>query len=368
MDHSHPSDSPHTTTPLRVGVIGLGYAGETHMKAFADHPATRVVAIAGKETDRLAELAERFDAEVSQTDWESVASDPTLDIISIATPNALHHPIAIAALAAGKHVFCEKPLAINKHQAHEMVDAAARAGKILEVAFNYRRREDIQYAKARVSSGHLGPVYHARATWKRRAGIPGLTSWFTSPHLAGGGALIDLGPHLLDSLLFILGQPRVVTVSAVTHGQLGRAGYGAMDHQPQMANAGHFDVEDLCSALLRLDTGGSVAMEITWASHTGDDEDISIELLGVDAGLRIFIPRYATDNTVTEYGDRDGEKYTDAPPMTSTGNGHQAVIAEFIDHVVDGVASEHSAHYAAHQMDVIDAIYESARTGREVQL
>jgi predicted dehydrogenase len=368
MDHFDSSGSPQTAAPLLVGVIGLGYAGETHMSAFSDHPATRVVAIAGKETERLAELATLFGAEVAATGWEDVVAHPSLDIISIATPNALHHPIAMAALAAGKHVFCEKPLAVNKEQAHDMVNAAEKAGKVLEVAFNYRRREDIRYAKQRVSSGHLGEVYHVRASWKRRAGIPGLTSWFTSPSLAGGGALIDLGPHLLDSLLFILGQPRIVAVSAVTHGQLGRAGYGAMDHQPQMATAGHFDVEDLCSALLRLDTGASVALEITWASHTGDDEDISIELLGVESGLRIFIPRYATENTVTEYGDRGGKPYTDTPAITSTGNGHRAVITEFIDHVVSGAKSAHTAHYAAHQMDVIDAIYESARTGREVSL
>jgi predicted dehydrogenase len=132
--------------------------------------------------------------------------------------------------------------------------------------------------------------------------------------------------------------------------------------------SGLFEVEDLCSALLRLDDGSSVALEITWASHAVDDEDISFELLGVDSGLRIFIPRYATEDTLTLFGDEGGEHYLRRPKVTSTGEGHLAVINEFIDRVVSGEFSAQSGDYALHRSKIMDALYGSAKAGREVTL
>lgn len=358
-----------TADPLRVGVVGLGYAGKTHMTAFSKHPDTVLLAIAGKELDRLPALAQEFSVSKTASDWEDLVADPELDIISIATPNALHHPIAVAALKAGKHVFCEKPLAITAEQAREMVEAAKSNNRILEVAFNYRRRKDIGLVQEMVSEGKLGRVYHSRVSWKRRSGIPGLTSWFTSSAMAGGGAAIDLGPHLIDSLLYMLGEPKVLTVSAVMHGELGRAGYGAMDRAMQMqGDTGAFEVEDLCSAILRLDDGSSVALEITWASHAVDDEDISFELLGVESGARIFIHRYETENTLEIFSDEAGKQVSKKPEISSTGEGHLAVLNEFIDHVLTGDFKAYSGEYALHRTQIIDALYRSANSGKEIVL
>jgi len=368
MPSSQAQDLTAESPKLRAAVVGLGM-GTAHMKAFHQNPQTVLAAIAGKETDRLALLAKEFNVEKTATDWQELVDDPTIDIISIATPNSLHHPIAVAALKAGKHVFCEKPLAITAEQAEDMVSTAKANNRILEVAFNYRRRADIGMARELVASGKLGRVYHSRVSWKRRAGIPGLTSWFTSANLAGGGAAIDLGPHVIDSLFYMLGEPKVVAVSAVTYGELGRAGYGAMDKSNYtQGNTGAFEVEDLCSALFRLDDGSSVAFEITWASHTVDDEDISFELLGVESGLRIFIPRYATENTLTLFGDENGEHYTRRPEVSSTGEGHLAVVNEFIEHVVSGDFAAHAGDYALHRTAILDAIYRSAKAGKEVTL
>lgn len=367
MSEANTSPGQADTGKFRVGVVGLGYAGSTHMKAFSKHPKTVLVAIAGKEADRLVSLSAEFNVATTASDWQDLVADPTIDIISIATPNALHHPIAVAALKAGKHVFCEKPLSITAEQAQEMVAAASANNRILEVAFNYRRRQDIGMAHDLVASGKLGRVYHSRVSWKRRAGIPGLKSWFTSADLAGGGAAIDLGPHIVDSLLYMLGEPKVVAVSAVMHGELGRAGYGAMDSAMQMqGSTGLFEVEDLCSALLRLADGSSVALEITWASHAVDDEDISFELLGVDSGLRIFIPRYATEDTITLFGDENGEHYSRRPKITSTGEGHLAVLNEFIEHVDSGNFGLYTGEYALHRTNIIDGLYRSAKSGKEV--
>lgn len=368
MPNSSSAADPVGTKPIRVGVVGLGYAGSTHMKAFAQNPAAQLVAIAGKEADRLVDLSKEYGVEKTAEDWEALVADSSLDAISIATPNALHHPIAVAALNSGKHVFCEKPLSITAQQAREMVAAAEANNRILEVAFNYRRRQDIGMAHDLVSQGKLGRVYHSRISWKRRAGIPGLTSWFTSQALAGGGAAIDLGPHIIDSLLYILGEPRVSSVSAVMHGELGRAGYGAMDSARQMQGTGAFEVEDLCSAILRLEDGSSVALEITWASHAVDDEDISFELLGVNQGLRIFIPRYASEDTLTVFYDEGGQHLSNTPRLTSTSTGHMEVVREFVEHIVSGDFKAHTGKYALHRTEILDGLYRSARQGEEVKL
>lgn len=363
---ARPTLSP--TTPVRVGVIGLGM-GSVHLEAYAAMPGVEVVALAGKEADRLAELGAQYDIPQLLTDWADLVALPDVDAVSIATPNALHHPIAIAALAAGKHVFCEKPIAIDTAHAREMVQAARDNDRVLEVAFNHRRRADVQYLRTYLMTVGIGRIYHARASWKRRAGIPGLRSWFTSKSMAGGGALIDLGPHVLDSLLFLLGEPRVVAVSAVTHGELGRAGYGAMDREEQMASdTGAFEVEDLASALFRLDDGSSVAFEISWAGHAVDDEDISIELLGVDGGVRLFVPRYASDDTLRIYRDVAGAPVTIEPDVHVPGGEHPLVIAEFIDAIRGGDWDAHRGDFALHRTAVLDACYRSAAEGREIRL
>jgi len=351
---------------LKVGVVGLGM-GSVHVAAFAGIPGVEVVALAGKEADRRAELGAQFGVELLLENWQDLVALDELDAISIATPNFLHHPIALAALAAGKHVFCEKPLALNHAEARQMVDAAVAHDRVLEVAFNHRQRADVQFARRYIETEGLGRVYHSRASWKRRAGIPGLRSWFTSADMAGGGALIDLGPHVLDSLLFLLGEPRVESVSAVTHGELGRAGYGAMDRAEQMASdTGQFEVEDLASALLRFEDGSSATFEISWAGHSVDDEDISIELLGVDGGIRVFIPRYKKDDTLRIYRDSAGTPLTIRPEVDVVGGDHARVISAFVDVVRSGDWSGHRGELALHRTAVLDACYRSAREGREV--
>lgn len=356
-------------TPLKVGVVGLGYAGTTHAESYLGIPGVEVVALAGKEADRLAELGRTLNVPVLLDDWKDLVALDELDIVSVATPNALHGPISIAALEAGKHVFCEKPLAIHAEEARRMGEIARANNRVLEVAFNHRRRADVQYLKSYLSDPGIGEIYHVRATWKRRAGIPGLTSWFTNKSLAGGGALIDLGPHVLDIVLFLLGEPRVTTASAAAHGALGRAGYGAMNLSAQF-DGGHaeFEVDDLVSALLRTDAGTSIQYEISWAGHTADDEDISIELLGVDGGARLLVKRYATDGTLTIYRDINGAHVDITPQIHVVDKGHPMVIREFIDVVRSGDWADHHGDDAVHRTEILDACYESARTNREVTL
>ncbi len=356
------------TSDLRVGVIGLGFAGTTHLDAFTALPGATVVALAGQEEPRLHELGASRGVQHLYRDWEELVARDDLDVVSIGVPNHLHHPIALAALNGGKHVFCEKPLATTGDLAQEMSDAAAANDRVLEIAFNHRRRADVQFLAQHLREDDLGGIYHARAMWRRRSGIPGIGSWFTNASMAGGGPMIDLGSHVLDIALHLLGEPRVTTVSAVAYGELGKAGRGGSSYASTTGGTATFEVEDFSSALLRLDTGASIHLEATWASYSADQEDISIELLGATGGARIFVRDYQTDDTIRLYSESAGTPTTTIPTLDIPAGHHQLVIAEFLETIRSGDFSNAHGGYGLHRSRVLDAVYESARLGREVSV
>ena len=365
---------------LRVGVVGLGFAGTTHLDAYTALPGVEVVALAGQETARLAELAETRHVPNTYEDWQDLVARDDLDIVSIGVPNALHHPIAVAALESGKHVFCEKPLATTGDQAQEMVDAAVRNDRVLEVAYNHRRRADVAFLADWLADDPIGDVYHARASWMRRAGVPGMGSWFTNKEASGGGPMIDLGSHVLDIALHLLGEPCVTSVSAVAYGVLGAAGRGGRVYGVSSAPTGSaFDVEDFSSALLRLDDGGSLLLQASWASYSKVHEDIEVELLGATGGARLHVDDYATDGTLTLYSDVLGQPAETRPAVNVPAGHHRTVIEGFIAAVQSGAGGAASAggearypgrygEYALHRSRVVDAIYASAEQGREVEV
>jgi predicted dehydrogenase len=358
--------APSSPEPLRVGVVGLGFAGTTALDAFRSLPGVEVVALAGQEQERLEELGASRGVPNLYNDWEDLVARDDLDVVSIGVPNHLHHPIAIAALGSGKHVFCEKPLAPTGDLAQEMVDAARAADRVLEIAFNHRRRADVQYLRRYLDEHDIGRIYHARSSWRRRVGIPGLGSWFTNRQMAGGGPMVDLGPHMLDIALHLMGEPRVTSVSAVAYEELGRAGRGGRAGSTTTGGTRTFEVEDFASALLRLDTGGSIHLETSWASYSADEEDISVELLGATGGVRLFVRDYATDDTIRIYSDVAGAPAVTVPTVHVPSGHHLSVITEFVATVRSGSWADAYGEYALHRSRVIDAVYESARADREV--
>lgn len=361
------SDS-HVPDELRVGVIGLGFAGTTHLDAFTELPGATVVALAGQEESRLRELGASRAVPNLYHDWEDLVARDDLDIVSIGVPNHLHHAIAVAALNGGKHVFCEKPLSTSGDLAQEMVDAARANNRVLEIAFNHRRRADVRFLHNYLAENDLGRIYHSRASWRRRTGIPGIGSWFTNKAMAGGGPMIDLGSHVLDIVLHLLGEPRVTAVSAVAYGELGRAGRGGRSDSQTTGGTQTFEVEDFASALLRLDNGSSIQLEASWAGYSDDDEDISVELLGSTGGVRLFVRDYATDATLRLYSDIQGAPAVTIPTVYAPTRQHKMVIEEFLATIRSGHWADAYGEYALHRTRIIDAVYESARTNQEVAL
>jgi predicted dehydrogenase len=356
---------------LRVGVVGIGWAGQQHLMAYNGLDGVRIVALAGMEQDLRDSLQAEYSIPNAFADWKDMLEHGGLDAISVAVPTFLHAPIAIAALERGIHVLSEKPIARNAVEGQAMVDAARKAGRVLDVAFNHRRRGDIKALKGVIDDGGLGRPYYAKASWLRRSGIPTLGSWFTNPELAGGGPLADIGVHALDYALHLLGEPKVVAVSAATHSELGPQGRGGGSRYSAQATSHAFEVEDFASAFLRLEGGGTLMIEASWATYRETDDLLDFTVYGTDGGaeLKVQGAPFPPVGQLRVFTDKEGESADYVPPVLP-GRAHDAVVEDFITAVRGGEQAwgEHDGSLALYRAQIIDACYLSAREQREVRL
>lgn len=346
-------------------MIGLGFAGQAALQGFLELPDVEVVGLAGLEADRLAELGEQHKIPHLHLRWEDLLARDDIDAVSIATPNQLHEPIAVAALESGKHVLCEKPLARSGVEAEKIVQAAVDNHRVLNVIFNHRQRGDVQTLKKHVDTGELGRIYYAKTHWVRRNGIPGMGSWFTSKELAGGGPLIDLGVHMLDMTLYLLGEPKVLSVSATTFAELGPRGKGGSVYAAKHNVGSAYEVEDLATAFLRLEGGGVLQLEVSWAMYRENGDNFGVELFGTDGGAKIAVPNYATDDTLRIYTDVAGVP-AEIKPDVPRGKGHREVVRQFVENIRGGNWNDQVGRDGLVRSKIIDAIYLSALEGREV--
>lgn len=355
---SHPA-------PLRIGIVGLGI-GRHHLRAYAQTPDLDPIALADVDEERLTALGAEYQVPYLYTDYEAMLAREDLDAVAVCTPNHLHAPMAIAALERGKHVLCEKPLARTVAEAEAVVAAAQRAGRVLHVVFNHRKRGDVETLKRAIDEGRLGRIYHAKAHWLRRNGIPGMGGWFTNKAMSGGGPLIDLGVHMLDMALYLLGEPRPLTVSAATYAELGPRGRGSSGARKPQVHSG-FDVEDLASALIRFEGDRTLALETSWATYRSNDDEFGITLYGAEGGAEIKVCNYVGEGTLRIFVDYAGTP-CEIHPHAPQGLGHAAVAQEFVDIVRGGNWAEHIGDEGLARMRILEACYRSAEAHREVAL
>ncbi|MGN6126530.1 MAG: Gfo/Idh/MocA family protein, partial [Humibacter sp.] len=285
--------------------------------------------------------------------WEQMLDEVDLDAVSIATPTALHAPIAIAALERGIHVLTEKPIAAGIDDAQAMVDASRSAHCVLQVVFNHRLRGDIAELGRIIASGEVGRAYVAKAGWLRRAGVP-TSGWFARRELSGGGPLLDLGVHVIDYALHLLGEPEVLTVSASTYDELGTKAVEG------------FDVEDIAIAFLRLSGGTTLTLETSWDAYRPDNNEFWMTVFGTEGGAELRVIDY-TESELRVFRTRDGvaDDYVATP---GPHGGHDQVVAEFVAAVKAGPDewTAHDGSLGLKRAAVIDACYRSAESGREV--
>jgi predicted dehydrogenase len=344
---------------IRVGVIGLGI-GRHHIRGYRSHPNAEVTAIADLDVTRLAEIGDQYGIDKRYPSGEEMIAKEELDVVSIATPNKFHKPLTIAALEAGCHVLCEKPMAMNAGEAREMLAAARRAGKRLMIDFSYRFSEQSQALKAQVDAGVLGEVYFARTLWHRRRGLPRFGGWFGQKAISGGGPLIDLGVHRLDLALWLMGYPKPVWVMGRTYNPIASA---------LAAEQGvDYDVEDLAVAMISFDNGATLEIEASWAAHIQEREWMETRLFGTKGGLvqRNLNETYEFEAEI--YLEQEGAHFDMKLHVPARPAPHQNAMYHFCDSLVNDTPHIATGEEGLLVMEILDAIYKSAESGQPVRI
>jgi predicted dehydrogenase len=341
---------------VRVGVIGLRI-GQAHIKGYNKVPQCEVVALCDLDESRA--VATQRDCELGKaqifTDYRAMLEDAELDAVSVCLPNYLHCPVAVDCLDAGTHIICEKPLATSAGDAALIAEAAVRNGKKCMVSQVNRFRPDSIYLKRLIESGELGRVYYAHTGWLRKRGIPGYGGWFTTKEQSGGGPLIDIGVHLLDIAWWLCGCPAPISATGATYAEFGPRGKG-LGGWGQKAK-GNFDVEDLAVGFLRFENGLTINLEVSWAIHNERDRQWC-QIFGSEGGC--------------DWGNEPAlyREVLDAPlnARLDVGKGDpwQGAMQHFIDCILNDTTPDPDANQGVTMMKMLDAIYQSAATKREV--
>lgn len=353
-----------TKDKLKIGIIGVGGISQMHIAAYHANPNVELYAFCDIDKKRLEEKGKAYGITRLFASAEEMCALPELDAVSVCTWNSAHAPCVIAALNAGKHVLCEKPMATDVAQAEEMLRAAERNGKILAMGFVRRFGRDCAFAKDFAEAGALGEVYFAKAKYIRRDGNPG--GWFGDRSRSGGGPLIDLGVHVIDLLRYLMGNPRPLSVSAATFDKLGnrsglklsQKGYLSETEESETVN----NVEDFATALIRFDNGAVLSVETSFCLNGRDSAEVA--LYGDKGGIE-FEPK------LTLYSEQNGYLVDVSPvpnPALDIDDAFRAEIDDFLNAVRTGAPVKAPAEDGVLLMKILESAYESARTGREVEI
>jgi predicted dehydrogenase len=345
---------------LRCGVIGTGAIGLEHLASLSQCTRANAVAVAETNVARAKEATDRFKIARSYIDYRELLDQADIDAVTIALPNYLHAPVAIEALKARKHVFLEKPMALNAREASKIIDTAMKMKRTLMVGQNHRFDRASQMAKLLIQRGDLGDIYHARCFWLRRSGIPRIGSWFTQKKFSGGGCTFDIGVHVLDNCLHLMGDFDAATVFGQAHSKFGARGLGEGNWgKSEIDPAKPFDVEDFGVALIKLKSGRTVNLEVSWAAHPpADGRENGIDLMGTLAGLALY-PARVFRNGASGYETVQLANYKVPYPEDR--------LHHFVSCVLEIKKPLVALEESLKVQKILDAIYASSATGREVR-
>lgn len=269
---------------LRMGIIGAGgIAQNRHIPAFLQmQHKVELTAVHDMNQQRAVEVAEKFGIPSVCENYHDVFKK--VDAVAICTPNKFHADISVAALEAGVHVLCEKPMAITAEECERMVQASRKAGKLLSIGYHYRYTEAGQLAKKAVMHNEIGDPLVVRVQALRRRKVPG---WgvFTNKELQGGGSLIDFGCHMLDLAIWLLGESEPIELMGTTYNRLSKSpnqinDWGIFDHET-------FEVDDHVSAYITFENNVSMQFECSWAANIKEDK-IHLSISGSEGGLNVY--------------------------------------------------------------------------------
>ncbi|MDD2579747.1 MAG: Gfo/Idh/MocA family oxidoreductase [Eubacteriales bacterium] len=353
---------------FRVGIVGCGGIAENkHLPALSKLKNVEIVAFCDIIRERAEKAAAQYGTEDARVfeDYLELAALPDLDVIHVLTPNKSHAPITIAALEAGKHVMCEKPMAKTAAEAKAMVEAAKRTGKKLTIGYQSRHRSDSRLLKQMVEEGRLGEIYYAKAHAIRRRAVP---TWgvFLNEEEQGGGPLIDIGTHALDLTLWEMNNYEPRSVMGTTYRKLADRENAANAFGPW--DPKEFTVEDSAFGFITMKNGATIMLEASWALNTLDVDEAKTTLCGTEAGAdmkdglringelhsRTYVMKPDLDAGGVAFFDGEAQKPQDLEAYR---------FYKAIEDDTDPVVLPEQAYVVT---QLLEAIYESAKTGQPV--
>lgn len=355
---------------VKVGLVGCGgIAQGAHIPGYKNIDNAKVVAVCDILPEKMSQAEKKLGCQVGKyTDYKEMIAKEKLDMVDICTPNYLHADIAIHALENGLHAFSEKPDTISVERVLDMERAQKESGKHLMVMRNNRYWPSSKELKTMIESGEFGEIYTGRCGWIRKRGIPGKGGWFTTKEQSGGGPLIDLGVHMIDLAIYLMGNPRAVAVSGCTYSKFAdnkdksdsiSATFGVA------VEDGVFDVEDLAIGFIKFENGASLQIEFSWASNIKREETF-VELRGTEKGVRWSNGSYelydgGKNSTLKNVFKRAGQ-------YTKCRNMHGANLQHFVNVIENGEKPNFTIEQGVNMIKILAAVYESAETGKEVIL
>ena len=349
-----------------IAIVGCGrIAALAHLPALSAMEDVRIKYACDILPEKAAAAKEKFPKiENVIADYKIALADPEVDAVFVLTPNFSHYEITMAALRAGKHVMCEKPIAANYPHACEMAAEAERVGKLLHIGVCNRRSVGVERVREYVQSGRLGNIYHIYCSFRAHRNIPGLGGAFTSKALSGGGVLIDWGVHLLDLILYILDNPELRTVTCNTYCEMAKD-MKAYRYKTMWAEDtsdtenGVNDVDDFATGFVRT-AGPSISFNGAWAQNIGGIEQY-VDFLGDRGGIRFDYSK----KTFTFY---DGETLEADSPQYDLPNHYAAEDRAFFDAIDSGADDRNNIRNVLNTARLLGALYDSAEAGEEVRL
>jgi predicted dehydrogenase len=355
---------------IKVGIIGTGGISHVHMSGYKRlSDKVEIAAVCDIDENKVRDYANRYGAAKYYLDYNEMLEKEKLDAVSVTTWNSEHKSATIAALNAGADVLCEKPMAMNAKEAVEMEEAAIKNNKILMIGFVRRYGNDAAIIKDFIDNGFMGDIYYAKATYLRRNGCPG--GWFGDKNYSGGGPLIDLGVHVMDLARYLAGCPTPVSAYGASFSNLGinraKGANAAVGYDLAAGGGGirkfEHNVEDLAVAMIKFDNGFTLSVEASFNLNIRNDVG-TIELYGTKSGIKI-------DPGVELFSDMHGH-FVNIQPAENSSLSFDGLFENEVAHFINCVENKKQPLSTANDgvvlMKMIDAIYESARTGSEVKI
>ena len=335
----------------KVGIIGGGWPGLAHARGYRDAGGFAVTAVVDPIPDREQALLKEAPHAKPFADARELLTVGDVDAVSICVPTHLRADIVKLALKTGRHVMVETPPAATVRDAKSYASSAEKYKRILAYALQRRFGGAEMAATQAIEKGYAGTPYHVRASWMRTRGIPVGTGWYTDREKAGGGALIDVGLPVLDLAWTLLGRPSAESVFAVAHARL--------DATPE-ANAEEFAV-----ALIKFEGGATLELSSSWAINQPPSQNgVTCRVNGTDGAVDVYTPA----GPVLHHKFDGAGKSKATPLKLPRVSGHAALMRQFRDAIVNGTPPSADATQGVQLMQMIEALYKSAATGKSVAM